>query len=126
MGTQRETRTHRRRMRRAGVLLASMVALGATAGFAGTAGAETSPNAPGNACIRAQLSHLAEFEPTPDGTGVLGRRSDFYSAAAQNPEFWAQFGVNPGDFGNDPNLSVSSAAKAGLLNSDFWHTFSGC
>lgn len=122
MGTRREARVHRRRMRRAGVLLASMVALGAIAGFAGTAGAETSPNGSDEACIGAKLSHLAEFEPTPDGTGVLGRRSDFYSWGALNPEA----AVDPGAFGNDPNLSASAVAEAGLMDSDFLHTFSGC
>jgi hypothetical protein len=74
------------------------------------------------ACIGNQLSRLAEFEPTPDGTGVLGRRSDFYQQGALNPDALVQ----PGAFGNDPNLSASAVAKAGLMDSDFLHTFSGC
>jgi hypothetical protein len=126
MGARREGRVHRRRLRRAGVFLASMMALGATVGFAGTAGAETNPNASDEACIGGQLSHLAEYEPTPDGTGVLGRRSDFYRAAALDPEFWDQYGVDPGDFGNDPNYSASSVAHEQLMNEDFLRTFSGC
>ncbi len=113
-------------MRRTGVLLASMVALGATVGFAGSAGAETSPNSSDEACIGAALSHFAQYEPTADGTGVLGTRAWFYHAAALDPEFWDQYGVDPGDFGNDPVFSVSAVGKTQVIDSDFLHTFAGC
>jgi hypothetical protein len=113
-------------MRRAGVLLASMVAVGATFVFAGSAGAETSPNGSDDACIGAKLSHLAEYYPDADGIGVIGTRAEIYHAAAVDPEFWDQYGVDPGNFGNDPDLSVSSVARDGLLDSDFLYTFSGC
>lgn len=110
-------------MRRVGIVLASMVALGATVGFAGAAGADTNPNASDEACIGAQLSYLAQYLPEPDGTGTLGTKAWFYHAAAVDPEFWDQYGIRPGLQGRD---FMAVYAKAQFINSDTLHAFGGC
>jgi hypothetical protein len=65
-----------RRMRRAGILLASMVAVGTTFVFAGTAGAGQPNN---QACVGKSVSALASNQPAP---GAFGQ---FVRGFAQNP-----------------------------------------
>lgn len=110
--------------RRTRMVLASAAALGVTAGFAGVSGAATSPNAPDSACIGSHLSTNAQYWYNYDE--LLGSRAWFYHAAAVDPEFWDQYGIDPGDFGADPVYSVSSSARSRLINADNLAAVSGC
>jgi hypothetical protein len=118
MGTLKDVRTRWTR-----VLLASTLALGVTTVFAGTAGADTSPHAPDAACIGSSTSTSAQYFYNYDE--LLGTRAEFYRAAAIDPEFWDQYNVKPGMFGNDPTYGVSAFAKSG--NMDYYlQVWSGC